>query len=576
MTDIEKDTPAPVADENITDAENVETKDDKGVQSVHFGDGEFDLDDNVGDITWKEVCTQCCCHTPKEWGMIFIAVCILCFFLYFFLVGLDLLGEAAKALTGCVAGGLFKDSNPIAGLMIGILATVLLQSSSTTTSIIVTMVGSGLSVQAAIYMIMGANIGTSVTNTIVAMGQLGDGDQLERAFAGATVHDMFNFLSVLILLPIEVITGYLYHLTKAMLPSSTQKGETWESPIKVITNAITKAVIVANKNVISDVAEGKVTSCDEYYPTACPGGRTYKGCTKVGIISCNKKNNSCPAFFQVGAYYHDDQVSAGVTLFIALCVLIGALIGLVALLQKMLLGMSARVIYKATNVNGYIGMVIGCVITMLVQSSSITTSTLTPLVGLGVIRLEQMFPLTLGANIGTTVTGLLASMVSDSVNSIQVALCHLFFNISGIIIWYPIPFMRQIPLNLARMLGKCTRYWKFFPAVYIGIAFFILPIILLLISSLFTQNSLGFTVLGAMIVAALLAGIIYYGVWWRYRGGKEQCVTCVKERQRKTDTMKALPDKMDFILDELTRLKEYTGLPDKEADGENLEKPKDA
>merc|ERR1712176_85535 len=129
----------------------------------------------------------------------------------------DLLGTGAKVLTGCLAGGLFKDDmNPIAGLMVGILCTVLLQSSSTTTSIIVSLVGAdAIAVKAAIYMIMGANIGTSVMNTIVAMGQMGDGDQLERAFAAATVHDMFNFLSVAVFLPIELITGYLNRLTSA-------------------------------------------------------------------------------------------------------------------------------------------------------------------------------------------------------------------------------------------------------------------------------------------------------------------------------------------------------------------------
>lgn len=54
---------------------------------------------------------------------------------------------------------------------------------------------------------MGANIGTSVTNTIVALGQVGDRDEFRRAFAGATVHDMFNWLTVIIMLPIEWISG---------------------------------------------------------------------------------------------------------------------------------------------------------------------------------------------------------------------------------------------------------------------------------------------------------------------------------------------------------------------------------
>ena len=159
--------------------------------------------------------------------MIGAGIIVIVFFLYFFLFGLELLGTGAKVMTGCRAGALFCNyTNPVAGLMIGILATVLLQSSSTTTSIIVSLTGSAVSVQQGIFMVMGANIGTSVTNTIVAIGQMGDGDQLERAFAGATVHDIFNFLTVAILLPLEVITGYLDALTGAIVKNAeTEKGE---------------------------------------------------------------------------------------------------------------------------------------------------------------------------------------------------------------------------------------------------------------------------------------------------------------------------------------------------------------
>ena len=119
--------------------------------------------------------------------------------LYFFLFSLDLMGTAAKIMGGCTAGTLLGDiNNPIAGLTIGILATVLLQSSSTTTSIIVSLVGSDtIEVKLAIYIIMGANIGTSVTNTIVAMGQMGDKDQLERvsllARARSASHSLYNY-----------------------------------------------------------------------------------------------------------------------------------------------------------------------------------------------------------------------------------------------------------------------------------------------------------------------------------------------------------------------------------------------
>ena len=188
---------------------------------MHVGDSDFDVNDPAYemDATWGEVCTACCVKTPAEWGMAFVGLVGVVFFLYFFLLGLDLLGNGAKVMGGCAAGALFGDDmNPIAGLMVGIVATVLLQSSSTTTSIVVSLVGADtVSVKQGIFMIMGANIGTSVTNTIVAMGHMGDGDQLERAFAGATVHDMFNFLSVAVLLPVEAATGYLFHLTGAMV-----------------------------------------------------------------------------------------------------------------------------------------------------------------------------------------------------------------------------------------------------------------------------------------------------------------------------------------------------------------------
>jgi len=314
--------------------------------------------------------------------MIGVGLLLICFFLYFFLFGLELLGSSAKVMGGCKAGQLFgEETNPIAGLMVGILATVLLQSSSTTTSIVVSLIGSAVSVSQGIYMIMGANIGTSVTNTIVAMGQMGDGDQLERAFAGATVHDLFNFLTVGVLLPVEVVTGYLEHLTAAMVKGATLKeGEKWEGPIKKIVAPLGDKVIMANKKVISSVAQG-TSECSDFYPIECEDRVVSYATCKTGLISCDKSTGDCPAFFDQDAGMQEDKVAGGVCFFISIFILFSCLIGLVAILQKLLLGVSTRIIYKATNVNGYVGMAIGCGITIIVQSSSITTSALTPLVG---------------------------------------------------------------------------------------------------------------------------------------------------------------------------------------------------
>jgi sodium-dependent phosphate cotransporter len=520
--------------------------------------------EEMEDATWEEVCRTCCVHDTKEWGMIFLGLLSVCFFLYFFLVGLDLLGNAAKVIGGCTAGALFGDNtNPVAGLMVGILATVLVQSSSSTTSIIVALVGAeSVTVKAGIYMFMGANIGTSVTNTIVAMGHLGDGDELERAFAGATVHDCFNFLAVGILFPLEIVSHYLYWVSLAMVGGGDNnrdgQGEKWTGPLSKIVGPLTKSIIVPNKSVPAQIAAGG--SCDAYYPVNCTDGiLDAANCKKVGLIKCDKKAG-CPAFFQDGASRRDDEISGAVVFVLGLATLIICLIGLVTMLQKMLMGMSTRILYKATNVNGYLAMLIGAGLTILVQSSSITTSALTPFVGMGALRLEQMFPLTLGANIGTTVTGLLASLVQNGTNALQVALCHLMFNITGIAIWYPIPQLRRIPLNAARALGKTTRIWRGFPIVYILITFGIIPLLLLGLSSFFTQDSKGFTVLGSFILIILILVSLYTIYKW-YKGGlKERTLARFEERERKNKALKGLPDDMDYIKSELVRLREHTGL----------------
>mmetsp|Transcript_22785 Transcript_22785/g.45666 ORF Transcript_22785/g.45666 Transcript_22785/m.45666 type:complete len:616 (-) Transcript_22785:184-2031(-) len=567
----------------------VKSRKDRPTGSTHFGDADWDEErpDEIGDATWGEVAKACCVHDAKEWGKIFVGACGALFFLYFFLFALELLGNSAKVLGGCRAGGLLSDeTNPVAGLVIGELATALIQSSSTTTSIIVSLVGAeAISVNTGIYLVMGANIGTSVTNTIVSMGQMADGAQLERAFAGATVHDIFNLLSVAILFPLEVISHYLYHLTNAMLPDSVGDGEKWEGPIKKIVSPFAGRVLKANKDVIKDIATGKVESCDAYYPVLCLDGiEDYKHCAskcdkdageevgvdcgRVGLITCDKDSGECPGFFQNGASLNDDYISGGVCLVLSLFLLFVCLMALVNVLQRGLAGMSTRIIYKATNVNGLIGIVIGAAITILVQSSSITTSVLTPFVGLGVIQLEQMLPLTLGANIGTTITGLLAAMVSDNVDALQVALCHLFFNISGIVIWYPIPIMRRIPLRGARALGRATRRSRLVPPIYIIVVFFVIPLLLLGLSSLFMQKTVGFTVLGSFLVIGVVLGIARFIWWWKKQEGLQKCLACLDRRTDMNNTMKTLPEDMQFLKSKVSLLAEHTGLPEDEEAGD--------
>uniref|UniRef100_A0A7N8WHM2 Sodium-dependent phosphate transport protein 2B n=1 Tax=Mastacembelus armatus TaxID=205130 RepID=A0A7N8WHM2_9TELE len=441
-------------------------------------------------------------------------------FLYLFICSLGILSSAFQLVGGKAAGDIFQDnvvlSNPVAGLVIGVLVTVLVQSSSTSSSIVVSMVSSGLlEVRSAVPIIMGANIGTSVTNTIVAVMQAGDRNEFGRAFAGATVHDFFNWLSVIVLLPLEAATGVLYKLTHLIIQSfNIQSGEDAPDLLNVITDPFTDSIIQLDKSVITGIATGD------------PAAKN-KSLIKVW---CKKKTNTvrnqqelhhiqkllvCKHLF-VGTTLPDLAVGL-ILLALSLLVLCTCLILIVKLLNSMLKGQVAVVIKKVLNtdfpfpftwVTGYIAILVGAGMTFIVQSSSIFTSAITPLVGIGVISLERAYPLTLGSNIGTTTTAILAAMASPAetlANSLQIALCHFFFNIMGILLWYPVPFMR-VPITLARGLGNRTAKYRWFAGLYLFLCFFILPL------SIFGLSIAGWKVLVGVgvpiIVLAFLVIII--------------------------------------------------------------------
>ena len=174
-------------------------------------------------------------------------------------------------------------NNPIVGVMIGVLVTVLVQSSSTSTSIIVGLVAANVPVKTAIPMIMGANIGTSVTNTIVSFTQMSDREQFRRAFACATVHDMFNWLSVIILVPVETCTGYLETMTGAMVSNMGDTKNATKPPdfLKVLTKPFTKSVVQLNKKVLKGWATND---------------KKYINATTVLKTGCGE-NSSCTSYF---------------------------------------------------------------------------------------------------------------------------------------------------------------------------------------------------------------------------------------------------------------------------------------
>ena len=188
-------------------------------------------------------------HTQHEtevsaWQGTGTRVLTLLLLLYGFLVSIGMLGKAFKMFSGGFVGGLIESaSNPLLGLFVGVLATTLVQSSSTTTSLVVALVGSGsMPIETAIPIVMGANIGTSVTNTLVSLGHVTRGQEFERAFAASTVHDFFNIFAVIVIFPLQMATNFLGTLSSKMADLFAEVGGlTFASPLKLVTEPAVKA-----------------------------------------------------------------------------------------------------------------------------------------------------------------------------------------------------------------------------------------------------------------------------------------------------------------------------------------------
>jgi len=370
-------------------------------------------------------------HTPRfvlpSWGRVALVVALL----YLFLVGIKGLETGIKELGSGFTDTLFEGvSNPLAGLFVGVLATVLVQSSSVTTATIVGLVGAGtLSVEAAVPMVMGANLGTTVTNTLASMGYLRRSNEFRLAFAGATMHDFFNMLSVAVLLPLEVTTRFLsraaVNLSQVLRDNAAIDFTKPDSPIK--------AAVKAPITWIKDILEG---------------------------LTAN------------------ETAIGSVILVVGLVMIFIALAFITRNMRLLVLARIERSLNAALGKGaGLPAMLLGMVITLAVQSSSITTSVLVPLIAAGVLTLRNAFPVTLGANVGTTITALLASLATDGNEGLAIALAHTMFNALGILIWYPIPQLRDVPVRLAERLAVIAEVRKSLVLVYVVGLFMLVPLI---------------------------------------------------------------------------------------------------
>ncbi len=340
--------------------------------------------------------------------------------LYVFIVSINMMGGAFNLFGAEFSKTVFQvTSNPLVGLMIGVLATAIIQSSSTTTTMIVGLVAAGvsaeggLSFEAAIPMVMGANIGTSVTNTIVSLGHITQGDEFKRAFGGAMLHDFFNICAVAVLLPIETMFHPIRYCARyAQEMFSGFGGVEFASPLAMISKPVAKQLI------------------------------------------------------------HFTGDSGWISLLLAFVLLILALRYMIKVLKSMVLARVEKFFQRYVFRTPALGFILGIAITVMVQSSSITTSMVVPLLGAGVITFGQIYPYLLGANIGTTITAFLASFVTGSSDAIAVAFAHLIFNIFGIMIFWP---LKKLPIWMSIKMSEMTQKSKLVPIFYVIVVFFIIP-----------------------------------------------------------------------------------------------------
>lgn len=337
-----------------------------------------------------------------------------------FLFALDLMISSLQHLSKTVAETiLLATSNPFTGLFIGLLITAMLQSSSTTTSLTVALVASGsITIPNAIPIIMGANIGTTITSTIVALSFINKKKEFKRAVAAGTYHDFFNILTALVLFPLEYYYGFLSGIS------------IW----------ITDTLFVTSNSVVST------------------------------------SQSNWPLFSGLTTFLINLIPSAFVVTVIAVILLFSSILIFRKLISDLLEAKSPEAFSRFFFKSPLKSFTWGVLTTAAIRSSTITTSVVVPIVAKKVATLRQAAPFIMGANIGTTVTAFIAAILNSNTSAaISIAIAHFLFNFIGVCLFFPLPLLSRLPLHLANELGKLTLKYRLAGFVYLLLTFFFIP-----------------------------------------------------------------------------------------------------
>jgi len=343
---------------------------------------------------------------------ILLALLIFLFTLDLMIASLQHLGSDAAEVI------ILATSNPFTGLFIGLLVTAIIQSSSATTSMVVALVASGaITLEGAIPILMGANVGTTITSTIVSLGFITKKKEFRRAVTIGTYHDFFNILTVLILFPLEYYFGFLSGLAQYLATSF------FNEPIGVAQKQF---------NLLGD---------------------------RFGFI------------------IHEIVITID-NGFILATLSIALLFGSILFFRKVLsktLGFGSQERFQQFFFKSPLkSFGWGLLTTAAIRSSTVTTSLVVPLVAKKVVKIKSAFPFVLGANIGTTITAFIAALFNSNA-AISIAIAHFLFNLIGVLIFFPIPYLNQIPIKLAEGLGRLTLKYRLVGFLYVLLTFFFIP-----------------------------------------------------------------------------------------------------
>lgn len=348
----------------------------------------------------------------RNTAYILLALLIFFFALDLMLSSLQYLGKSAAETI------ILATSNPFTALFIGLLVTAIIQSSTATTSMTVALVASGsLTLESAIPIVMGANIGTTITSTIVSLGFLQRKKEFRRAVSAGTYHDFFNILTAALLFPLEY---YFQFLSKISQFIATQY---FHQPIGIGNASFT-------------VLGGGLSRFTDWISKTVDNGF--------------------------------------ILIVLSFAILFGSILFFRKVLTDLLGFGSSDRFQQFFFRRPWKSFTWGFLTTAAIRSSTVTTSLVVPLVAKKVVGLRKAVPFILGANVGTTLSAFLAAMVNSNA-AISIAIAHFLFNFIGLIVYYLIPGLRELPIALATGLGRLTMRYRLTGFLYLLMTFFIIP-----------------------------------------------------------------------------------------------------